>query len=297
MLSHNNNRPREFAPLPPIPGRGNVLTDDVAPLSDEFEALPTDAASTAPGPADGWRWLDPLLPPETASVGSSTEPSASFTEEYREVVSESSRVLADEPEPVADLRSSELPELPAEPRRQARGSGRGRMVMAVFFGVIILGLVSGGAWLAFSNGDTETPSAAALDEPIAAEAPVENGAQPACLNKSSGNTVTGAGKGDQASGPGVISAFNYAYYVERDANAARAVTVKNTVSPDLQKYIDGTPEGTTHCLTITSRGDGLWAVQIALTAPGQQPDLIKQLVQTTEVGGRFWITSFTKDQG
>lgn len=108
--------------------------------------------------------------------------------------------------------------------------------------------------------------------------------------------------GNDAGGPRggveVIKAFQYAYYVTRSATAAQAFqapAARRTTADKLQGFINAVPAGTTHCVAITDRGAGLFAVTINEMVPGQPPNLFYQLVQTADVGDKTLITSVIKD--
>lgn len=121
------------------------------------------------------------------------------------------------------------------------------------------------------------PTSAASAPPAAAQAP--------CPASSSGPVTTGNGPGGD-SGAGVIEKFDYAYYVQRNADAARAViapAVRAQIapSPGLDTSIAAMPAGTTHCLRITDTGRDTRigrAFTVALTEsqPGSTPGLTNQ---------------------
>ncbi|WP_249146204.1 hypothetical protein [Gordonia sp. SCSIO 19800] len=118
-----------------------------------------------------------------------------------------------------------------------------------------------------------------------------------CPEGVDGPVTTGNDSGDQESGPGVIKAFDYAYYVDRSGERARAVATPTGVGSTqaLQASIDGLPPDTGHCLRITDRGNGLYAVQLTETRPGEQPIVYPQLIQTVQADGKTWIASIKKD--
>ncbi|AZG47038.1 hypothetical protein [Gordonia insulae] len=107
--------------------------------------------------------------------------------------------------------------------------------------------------------------------------------------------TTGHDSGDQNSGPGVIKAFNYAYYTQRSAVKARSVAAPNAVASRdvMQKYIDQRPAGTQHCLSITKRGTDTYAVVLTEIPPepGAVPIVYRQIIQTVEARGKTWILS------
>ncbi|MFW0783709.1 hypothetical protein AAFP35_04250 [Gordonia sp. CPCC 206044] len=121
-----------------------------------------------------------------------------------------------------------------------------------------------------------------------------------CESIVDGAVTTGDGPGDQASGPGVILAFNHAYYVDRSAKAARAVAAPNAVAtqPVMQKYIDQREPGTKHCLSITDRGNNTYSVVLTEIPPDPSADPIvyRQTIRTVESRGKTWIASIKADE-
>lgn len=132
----------------------------------------------------------------------------------------------------------------------------------------------------------EEPPVAVSDDPT----PVDP-----CPETVEGTTTSGNGVGDQSSGAGAILAWNYRYYVTRNAAAAKAVTAENAVAAeaDLEEAISLVPAGTAHCVQITDRGHGVYAVELTVSNLSQP---IRQLVQTKKVDDRWLIESFTKDK-
>ncbi len=65
-----------------------------------------------------------------------------------------------------------------------------------------------------------------------------------CPSTVRGNVTTGRDPGDQSSGAGVVKAFDYAYYVRRDAVAARALGTPRR--PDGQRATDAALHRQTH---------------------------------------------------
>lgn len=113
--------------------------------------------------------------------------------------------------------------------------------------------VVGGAAVVFGGSDDggevsapPLPSASKIAGPTIAEAPSW------CSPSSAGGKVVGNGAGDQTSGPGLIQAFDYAYYVQRDAAKVSSMYVTPQPLPPLQASIDAAAVlGTEHCLTIS----------------------------------------------
>lgn len=203
------------------------------------------------------------------------------------------------------------PLTPPKPKAAKPANRRRRPLIAagVVAAVVIAGVVTATA-LSTGGEDRPTESVVATDKPsdtptagsvaVTSPPPAAPTNDPAdCVPTVSGPRTVGNGPGDQDSGPGVIQAFEYAYYVKRDAVLAWSYIRGNIASkpPTLQQSIDAVPVGTQHCLMIDDRGGGLYALKIAVAEPGQPvPQVIPQLVQTTAADGKTWITSIVKDE-
>jgi hypothetical protein len=135
----------------------------------------------------------------------------------------------------------------------------------------------------------------------ATQPPATTSATPSdpCPTIVDGAVTTGHGSGDQKTGAGAILAFNYAYYVDRSAAAARAVAAPNAVATAdvMQRYIDQRPAGTQHCLSITDRGRGTYSVVLTEIPPepGAQPIVYRQTIKTIQSRGKSWIASITSE--
>lgn len=104
-----------------------------------------------------------------------------------------------------------------------------------------------------------------------------------------------ADRGDQRSGPGVIAAFNYAYYNRRDAAAARTLaTPTSTVAPapELQTHIDKLPQGTNYCLRTVELSDGVFLVDLSVMRPDVPVERGTQTVTTAKIDGRWYVDVF-----
>lgn len=116
-----------------------------------------------------------------------------------------------------------------------------------------------------------------------------------------GKEYVSSDDGNPSNGTGAIMAFDYAYYVTRDGQAARDV-----FNPDadaysanyIQREIDKVPQGTTHSLSITPQRIGeQYNVVLTLNIPGAEPVEYKQVFYTEERDGQFYITRFTSQSG
>lgn len=173
----------------------------------------------------------------------------------------------------------------------------GAAVVVLVATIAVLGTTASGPAPKAAGSGIVIPSGAA-SAPAAADADCPTGTQ--------GPTTTGRDGGGTDSGPAVIKAFEHAYYVDRSGDKARAVvspTAKNasgapfSSGPQLQASIDKfiAPQ-TLHCVSITDRGAGLYAVTLTETPPhGVNGQVYHQLIQTTTDQGRTWIVSIATD--
>lgn len=188
----------------------------------------------------------------------------------------------------------------AQPRRRVTVPGRRvRVLVAGSAAVVVVAGVLAAVVGSLLSGASEDPQPR---DPVAVLGATSSAPPPPadeCPEQVDGPVTVGNDEGDQTSGPGVIKAFDYAYYVRRSGEAARAVATPNGVgtTADLQKSIDTRPAGTSHCLRITDRGTGLYAVTLTETQPDQaQPTVYRQLIQTVQANGKTWIASISKDE-
>lgn len=99
-------------------------------------------------------------------------------------------------------------------------------------------------------------------------------------------------RGDQKSGPGVIAAFEYAYYITRSGAAVRALTTPETSLPPAEKIqagIDTVPTRTTHCVRITPITTDVYSVALAEMRPGAEPAQFAQTITTKNIDGRWFV--------
>lgn len=251
------------APEPAAEPEPTQLPDMAPAADDELTDIPTVTLPAAAAPAEE-PWAADITPRPIPTSAPGAEPPAAGIEAGRA----------------------------REGRRAQRSAlivGACAVVIVVVVGVIaalVLGLGrhsagdAGPAMLA-----TPTPSAPASGAPAAAD----------CPSTVNGPVTTGRDAGDQNSGPGVIKAFQYDYYVRRDAAAAHALTTPTArvgKAEDMQGFINALPPKTRHCLTITDQGKGVYGVELSEIPPGGgAPTVYKQNVQTTEADGKTWIVS------
>lgn len=116
-----------------------------------------------------------------------------------------------------------------------------------------------------------------------------------CPAERVGDSIQGNGAGGMDSGPAIIFAFQYAYYVTRSGEAAREFVSPNaSVSPaaTIQQGIDGIPVGTMHCISISPGAFvGQYLVQVTEHRPDAQLITYKpQVVTTARMGIKTLIT-------
>ncbi|MFE3105342.1 hypothetical protein [Nocardia tengchongensis] len=117
-----------------------------------------------------------------------------------------------------------------------------------------------------------------------------------CVSQVRGAVVKGADRGGTDSGPGVILAFEAAYYLDRSGTKAREMTTAEAALPPaaaIQSGIDSVPRGTTHCVTITDAGNDSYAVDLTETRPDTGTSIYRQTITTTHRDGRVLITGIT----
>lgn len=254
-------RPRRSFPdvpgLPLLHSRKSVADEEDEAVTDELPTVDSAAEPVEAGVLEDPAWLESL------SQGPVTRGKAR-------------RAVAQLP-PLAGA--------PAPQRKKRRGWTIAAVVVVLGTLVTVLTVALLGGGQEANNADAPVTTAAKSPAP----APVE-----ACPSGVTDGVTTGADAGDQRSGPAVIKAFNYAYYVTRSAKAAHAVAAEGALAPEdeMQKSLDQIPAGTTHCLAITERSAGLFFVELTQTPPGQgAPIVYRQLIRTSVADGKFWIAS------
>ncbi|MBF6195205.1 hypothetical protein [Nocardia implantans] len=119
----------------------------------------------------------------------------------------------------------------------------------------------------------------------------------ACPTERSDAIVRSAEAGGAGSGPDAVLSFQYAYYVERSGERARAAVAPDAdVQPAwvIQRGIDSVPIGTTHCVRIVTVADNRYSVEVTEYRPGGAPATYsRQTVTTAVIDGRTLITGIT----
>lgn len=203
----------------------------------------------------------------------------------------------------ATVRAADLPDevIAAEPKTPTGGparetadskknpwlvGGAAAAVLAVVAGTVVV--------LASSDdsGDVAVPplpSSTQSAENSAAAASEESWCQGSTMN----GQVIGRGPGDLTTGPGLIQAFDYAYYVERDAAKVTSMYVNpNPVGP-IQASIDAAAAlGTEHCLTIApTPNPNVFDVQLRLRTEAGSEGSDRQRITVADSGSGLKIAT------
>ncbi|WP_306364506.1 hypothetical protein [Nocardia sp. CC227C] len=121
-----------------------------------------------------------------------------------------------------------------------------------------------------------------------------------CFATRTDTAVVGAGPGDPATAAGAILAFEWAYYVDRNAARAREHVAADAAVPDtatIQAGIDEVPDGTRYCVFLTrADADGhTWQVELHEQYPSDpEPQRYAQIITTRTDGERALITAISK---
>ena len=268
-------------------------------LADDLRVAGKVASTDSDQPTtlgDEWGWLD--LPEATPTLDTSTllDDQAPTAGDFAENPVDSG-LAVNNIGPGDNERIATANGRPRRRRRSRVGRPRGRVVaVGVAVTVVLVTAVAAG-WGLFVGGGTSEQAAPQDPVEVLDDVGATAASEDDCPESVDGAVTTGNDAGDQHSGPGVIKAFDYAYYVDRSGERARALAVPNGVGSTqaLQASIDALPTDTAHCLHISDRGSGLYAVKLAETRPGEQPIVYPQLIQTVQAAGTTWIASIKKD--
>lgn len=149
-----------------------------------------------------------------------------------------------------------------------------------------------------ASASTPTAESSAATTPASGDQ-VKKEVAAKCVAGGDDKAVVGNDAGDRKSGPGVIKAFDHAYYVERSGKKAHEVLdpgLKGTTEESLQKAIDDLPEGTGHCLWITETEKDNFDVKLGEYIPeqGDVKEVIhEQKIRVAEKDGTYTIVGIT----
>ncbi len=191
-------------------------------------------------------------------------------------------IVVDEPEPTPQAWQH------AE-RRSARVSKRGIATLAA--GVLIAG-ASAMAGVALATPDAGQTVAVPTPPPSPTHtAPKNSLVADFCPDRTSGNTVTTSGPGSESTGHGVIAAFDYAYYTERDGQRVyELMTNAPNSAAVIQDAIDDVPDGMRACVTTKPTDDPLvFDVDVKLDNPSGTDGSLHQRITVAKSGTKFKI--------
>lgn len=198
---------------------------------------------------------------------------------------------------------------PAKPASTDAGGSEGekksrKQGIAVAAGVGLLAVAGIGGFLALKNGSDADQSVAqeqsrpaatssAASGAAASDTPVDFKTVAADECKAAGGTADNA---KPTSAEGAIKAFNYAYYVDKDAREAVKFLDKAMYDSveSLQSGIDDSGNGDAHCLKIEPKGGDKFAVTLIEymeSADGDKPESreSKQTITTVKDGDAYKI--------
>lgn len=194
----------------------------------------------------------------------------------------------------------------APPRTRHRGLGDSRrypraVVLITAASVLMIGtflVVNGGERVPETASDSTQvyvpTSMPDRSETTAATAIVSGTAPQRCQSGVGREVMADAAGPWVASGHQAIVAFEYAYYVARDASQARAAVASDAAVPppeQIQAGIDSVPADTTYCVRIRALVGGQYLVELTEARPGEQETTWRQRISTAEVNGHVVITS------
>lgn len=248
---------------------GNVIPDSV------YDQLPAWARTHIP--------TEPLVvddpaPRNAAGLPSSRSATATVTR------TEELPIVVDEPEPTPTSQAWQHAE-----RRSSRVSKRGIATLAA--GVLIA-VASAMAGVALATPDAGQTVAVPTPPPSPTHTAPENSlVADFCPDHTAGTTVTTSGPGSESTGHGVIAAFDYAYYTERDGQRVHELMTNapNTAAV-IQDAIDDVPDGMRACVTTRPTDDPLvFDVDVKLDNPSGADGSLHQRITVAKSGTKFKI--------
>lgn len=162
---------------------------------------------------------------------------------------------------------------------------------------IATGFALGGGFSTVSATD----SAASTEvEAQSAELPIGEPAGTCAVQQNAG-FLRSNGPGDRLSPVGIVAAFEYAYYVDKDSGRAAELTAPEAGIDPARLHDQGIarlPEGTTHCLEARETRGGIVTVELSELRPGAEPIVIHQQIHTSlDDDGIYVITKIEHTEG
>lgn len=192
-----------------------------------------------------------------------------------------------------DARNGALvaPAVTPQVRSERRTPQRTRIVAAAAVAGVASAVIAGVIW---GVAGDDSQNAAATTQVESADTPILELSDAPAAPVSDLDDECRADRGDQRSGAGVIAAWNYAYYVRRDAVAARVLATPNSsVVPaeQLQPFIDAIPVGTNYCVRTKALSRDVYLVDLSELRP-DGVHRITQTVTTAQIDGKWFVDVF-----
>jgi hypothetical protein len=199
-------------------------------------------------------------------------------------------VAVTEPKTPERPQSDSAREIPDNRKNYWLIGGAAAAVVAVIAGTVAVFASSDDA------GDLAVPPLPSSTQ--AAENTAAPGEETWCPDSTKNGKIIGRGPGDLTTGPGLIQAFDYAYYVERDAAKVTSMYVNpNPVGP-IQASIDAAAAlGTEHCLTIEPTANpNVFDVQLRLRTEAGSEGADRQRITVADSGSGLRIATLEEIQ-
>jgi hypothetical protein len=198
----------------------------------------------------------------------------------------------------ADVPDDVVSPAPQEPKvkpaRESAADGKKNPWVLVGAGAAALAVVAGTVVVLGSSDNSTDVAVPPLPSSVRVAGPSVTADEPAwCESSTGGGKIVGRGPGDLTSGPGLIQAFDYAYYVEHDgAKVASMMLTPNPVGT-IQASIDAAAAtGAAHCLTIAATPNpNAFDVQLLLRTDSGSESTIPQRITVADAGAGLKIAT------
>ncbi|MFE4462860.1 hypothetical protein ACFROC_36360, partial [Nocardia tengchongensis] len=184
------------------------------------------------------------------------------------------------------------------PTADTKPGGRSRVAVIAIAAAAALGGAAVAAIVLTGSGagrgtNTARPYAVITTAPTISSATTTTAPPPFCTPGVVGNTIITNLAGGRASGPGVIAAYEHAFFADRDAKKALDVTDRGSGLPaesGLAQGIAAVPAGAPWCVSITDLGANVFETTVKyLPATGAQPVLWLLHITVTANHGTYTI--------
>lgn len=256
---------------------------DVEPLFEYAEGVDSDPYADAPDWVRAHIPRGPLVAQDQARRGLSARLPRRPTKAAVE--------HADVPDDVV----APAPKKPkVKPDRESAAASKKNPWVLVGAGAAALAVVAGTVVVLGSSDNSTDVAVPPLPSSVRAAGPSVEANEPAwCESSTGGGKIVGRGPGDLTSGPGLIQAFDYAYYVEHDgAKVASMMLTPNPVGT-IQASIDAAAAtGAAHCLTIAATPNpNAFDVRLLLRTDSGSESTIPQRITVADSGAGLKIAT------